>query len=418
MSIRNDVTVDWNVSPRIIIIAKNGVASESISLQDLIDTLRFIEYQADAQSYPYLIDSYGKQNLRGGVLVGITLVLKNAKLAFEARPPSTFVQCNISGGNLVAVDVNGGDMDAVETTAYTQVVMTSSSSATLQELADIEYASFNGGVTIDVTSSNNGIKFPVGTSRQPVNNLADAMLIAVVRGFSTIFVVGGLTINAGSDYSNMIFVGESCTKTKIIINPAANVVGCEFFNAGISGTLDGNATLNCCHIGTVNYIYGVIKSCLLGLGIITLGGNETAHILDCWSGTVGLEAPAIDFGISGQSLNLQNFNGEIKFINKTGSDHVDVGLNSGHIDLATSVTVVDAGDIVISGTGRLTNNAVNPENVDSTYLLQGDDLITVKKMNYNKAVYDKDTKIVTIYEENETDVWKEFDLSDGGRIVV
>ena len=124
MSIRNDITIDWTVSPRIITVAKDGVESQSISLQDLVDTLRSIEYQADTLTYEYLIDSFGKQALGGGVKVGITLVLNNAKLAFEARPPSTFVQCNISGGNLVAIDENGDDMDAVETTAYTQIVKT------------------------------------------------------------------------------------------------------------------------------------------------------------------------------------------------------------------------------------------------------------------------------------------------------
>ncbi len=151
MAFRSDIVVDYIVSPRVITVLSPSV---ELTIQDLIDTVRILEEMFIGLSYPKLINAAGKEPLGGGVLVGITATLQNARIAFEARPGPSFVQCNISGGNLVAVDDLGAPINVVQTTAFTQVILTSSSSATLQESAAIEFSSFNGCVTMDVTSSN------------------------------------------------------------------------------------------------------------------------------------------------------------------------------------------------------------------------------------------------------------------------
>lgn len=134
MAIRSDVTVDFSVSPRIIQVAS---PSTSIVIQDLHDTLRDIEDNIWNMSYPKLINSFGKQALGGGSLVGITSELQNAKLAFEARPGPSYILCTVSGGNLVAKDSSGVSMNPIQPTAFTQVVISQSSSATLiQDVAE------------------------------------------------------------------------------------------------------------------------------------------------------------------------------------------------------------------------------------------------------------------------------------------
>jgi hypothetical protein len=93
------------------------------------------------------------------------------------------VQCNIAGGNLVALDSVGANLDPVFPTSYTQVIRTSSSSATLQELEAIQFGEYNYGVTVYPFSPYSGTEYPVGTARQPVNNFSDALLIAAEKGF-------------------------------------------------------------------------------------------------------------------------------------------------------------------------------------------------------------------------------------------
>lgn len=137
MAIRNDISVNWEVSPRIITIA---APSTSILIQDLHDTVRDIEDNLPlSQEFDHLIDSAGKESLGGGAFVGITATLQNAKLAFEARPGPSFVSCLVSGGNLVAVDENGDNIDPIQVTDYTQVTISQSSSPTIIQ-ADADYA--------------------------------------------------------------------------------------------------------------------------------------------------------------------------------------------------------------------------------------------------------------------------------------
>jgi len=105
-----------------------------ISIQDLTDQIKDWEDEPASLSYPKLVKTFGKQPLGGGVYVGITAELQNAKVSFQARtgtddPPE--VLCTISGGNLVAIDENGASMNPIYPTAYTQVVLAQSSSATI-----------------------------------------------------------------------------------------------------------------------------------------------------------------------------------------------------------------------------------------------------------------------------------------------
>lgn len=128
MPARSDVIVNWNSSPRVITVL---APSSTISIQDLLDTCREAEDDLPNLVYSSLASAAGKENLGGGVSVGITLTLLNAVLAFEARVGPTYVQCRVGGGNLVAIDEFGSDLSPIAPTAFTQVLTTASSSATI-----------------------------------------------------------------------------------------------------------------------------------------------------------------------------------------------------------------------------------------------------------------------------------------------
>jgi hypothetical protein len=136
MTIRTDLTIDWEVSPRVITVDSPSVV---ISMQDLLDSLRNEEAKPANMDDDSIVDAAGKEELGGGVLVGLTVTLLNAKLAFEARPGPDWIQCNAYGGNLVAVDQVGASMSPVHPTAYTHMVIANSSSATLQGLDEMAH---------------------------------------------------------------------------------------------------------------------------------------------------------------------------------------------------------------------------------------------------------------------------------------
>lgn len=453
MTTRDDVLVDFTVSPRIIEVAS---PSAEMTMQDLVDTIRKIEDSfAHGISFPKLLNASGKEELGGGVKVGITVNLQNAQLSFEPRktaiaigqvttgsgPPIqgplgftyTFVdsnanfvaagvqrgslvinftdhsiadvidvvsstelktrllvngndnewdinddyhvfnvvQCNATGGNLVAEDINGDSISPVFPTSFVQVIRTASSSATLQEQADIQYSSFNGGVTVDFTSSNYGTDYPIGTPRLPVNNFVDALSIASSRGFTTFYIIGDADINLGLDYSGYRFVGESTNKSLFIIDSNATVTNAEFSNATVQGVLDGGNVLTDCLLKTLNFVDGVIERCILSQ-TVTLSGIENAHFLDCYAGVPGVDIPIINLGGSGSALAVRNYNGALTLTNKNGSETVAIDLSSGQITIDNSVT---NGTIIMRGVGRwlnedtysgganIINELLNPESI-------------------------------------------------------
>lgn len=347
MTVRTDITVDWAASPRVITVAS---PSAELTMQDLVDTCREIESQQWNLDDAHLLNAAGKENLGGGVKVGITVTLNNARVAFEARPGPAYDQCNISGGNLVAIDDVGADTNPIEPTAFTQIVLANSSSATLSEQASIQYSSYSGGVSYDATSPYSGTNYPVGTPQQPVNNVYDAADIALERGFTVGYLISDLTMATDLPLSGFTFLGSGKDRTLITIPDAADVSECTYLDAEVTGFLDGNNTLRDCLVSDLSYIKGFIEQCVLSPGTITLAGTEIAHFLDCYSGQPGVGTPTIDCGGSGQELAIRNYNGGIKLTNKSGTENVSIDLNSGQVILDNTVT---AGTVVVRGVGKL-----------------------------------------------------------------
>lgn len=347
MSIRDDVTIDWTGDPRVLTVAAPSV---EITIQDIVDTCRNFEDSPEGMFHPRLIDAAGKEFLGGTTYVGITATFQNCVLAFEARAGPSWILCTITGGNIVAVDETQTIIDPRLPTAYTTIDRTASASATLQEQEALQHSSYNGGVTVDLTSSYSGTDYPVGTPQEPVNNFADALTIASTRGFGTLFIIGDATLDSSNDFSNMGIIGESMTRTEVTVDADATTTGCEFYDCTLTGTLDGNAMAKNCVITTLSYITGNIEQCVLETGTTTLGGSAEAHFLDCWSGVAGTGTPIIDLGGSGQELSIRNYNGGVKLKNKTGADNVSIDLASGQIVLENTVT---NGTIVARGVGKL-----------------------------------------------------------------
>ena len=426
MATRNDVNADYQPSPRVVEVS---APSTELTVQDLVDTLRVSEEAfVEGLAFDKLIDAAGKENLGGGVLVGITANLQDAQVSFEARrtPAETgtvttgsgvgtnglqtfedaaadfvtasvargslvinftdnsiadvyevvnattlttrtlvngsgntydvaddyqvfnIIQCNISGGNLVAEDDLGAQLSPVVPTAFTQIVRTASSSATLQESQDIQYSSFGGGVTVDIANGVSGTTFPTGTPRQAVNNLTDALTIANSRGLTKFFIEGDLTISSGL-FDNFVFVGQSTSRTLITIEPPASVIASEFTNCTVTGTLDGNSVIENAVVQDLNFVDGVVRRSGL-IGDITLSGLSTLQLLDCFEGSQ--VRPCIDFGGSGTGLIVTNFNGAICLKNKTGPENAFLDLASGDIEIADSV---NNGTITLRGVGKWDN---------------------------------------------------------------
>ena len=97
MAQRNDVTVNQLLSPR---IAEITSSSNEITVQDSHDTLIRIEDLPSHKSFKKLVDTAGKENLGGGVEVGLTSTLQNLQYAPQRTSPR-------ESGTVTTADTDG-----------------------------------------------------------------------------------------------------------------------------------------------------------------------------------------------------------------------------------------------------------------------------------------------------------------------
>ena len=90
-----------------------------VTIQDLYDAIRDYEDEVYNMEVGKICDASGKEELGGGVRVGITLKLIDWKLKFEDRSGPNYITCNVRGGNLVCYDTSINDyVNPIEPSAY------------------------------------------------------------------------------------------------------------------------------------------------------------------------------------------------------------------------------------------------------------------------------------------------------------
>jgi len=251
-----------------------------------------------------------------------------------------------------AVNLVGANSNIADRLNLNQVSVRASNSAGLIQTRELEYASFNGGVSLDINSSYSGVGYPYGTVAYPVNNLADALYIANLRGFDKLFINTSMTIDGGSDIQGFTLIGKSRTSTSIYISNATNCVDVFILNCVLTGILDGGTQIEECSVGDISYVNGQIRNSGL-YGTIYLDGDEKAVISNCY--TIDQDScPIIDMGGSGQDLAMPNYSGRITIKNlSSASEEIGIGILSGKIILDSTIT---AGTIIVSGVGLLEDN--------------------------------------------------------------
>ncbi len=195
MAFRSDVTVDFSLSPRIIEVAAPSI---TITVQDLLDTLRLIEDQPINMTYPKLINAGGKEVLTAISQVGITATLQNARVKFANRAGPGTTRCSTTDGNLVAVGADGVTpipADEPSTFVHMTIELSTSPSIINANVGDLWTASIENGRTAE-----------------EMWRLMFSALVGKVSGAGT---------------NNMLFRDDADTKDRIdvIVDPIGNRTG-------------------------------------------------------------------------------------------------------------------------------------------------------------------------------------------------
>ena len=477
MATRDDVVVDFEPSPRIAIVDSPSV---EFVVQDIVDTLRKREDAFRGQSETKLLDASGKDDLGGGVSVGITAALQDTQIAFEGRttpaqtgtittgssapignsPPrknglielidinadfvaaniqrgslainfndqsiaevysvispttlitrklvngitNTFqvgdvyhifniIQCELIGGNLVGVDNNGDPIIPISPTAFTQIVRTASSSATLSTVgaagipsaaenaeAVWEYSTtnpvpsdsyaalarreaFNGVILVDPVSGSSGTAWPLGTPTSPVNNIADAVSIGIANGIYDIVLTDDIGILATDNVNNFTITGLNPDKVTVTVqagSPGASTQYTTFENVDLTGVLNGRVVIKDSLIDGVSGFEGIIHQSVIGTTGVALASTTTgsSYILDSF----GEDNAVIDYSsVTAHDLDIRNFNGGLDITNKTDTSPLSIDMNSGEVVLTNTTTT---GNITLRGIYNLEDNSTGSPGVN------------------------------------------------------
>jgi len=370
--IQTGITIDW--LNRIIFIPKyvmplvqiTPTEIRELNLNEFRLALKDLEDTPEGMVFPDTHIHHTEVDVGGLTLARVIEIINGYTVTFEDDKYAV---------NLVGANSNVGDVVNVN-----QVSVRSQNSAGLISSPDIEYSSFNGGVTYDPDSPYAGTVYPIGTPRKPVNNIPDAGLIALYRGFNIGYVINYLNMDDTVNISDFTFIGGGGDKTPIHIQDEAIAENCTYKDAHVTGVLDGHSKLLRCLVTNLNYVNGYMDECLLSTGRITLGGGQTAFLLNCGCGSSFPSPPVIDMGGSGQSLMVRNYSGNLRIENKTGaSDIISIDMNSGRVVI--DLNSVTAGLIRFYGVGELIDQDDNTI-VTGTY----GNLVVVNKSLNNSSV--------------------------------
>ena len=338
--------------------------------------------------------------------------------------------------NLVGANSNIGDNVNVN-----NVSVRSANSAGLTYSEQINDQSFiNGLVYIDTVNGRSGTQFPRGTLTDPVDNLPDAITIADNRNIHGLNIYGLVTLCC--DLTGWYVRGTSMYSGAINFN-GHDISNTAFERLTCMGNMDGsNAQWSECLLDGLTGVSGTAFQCGIqnGLGMNGAGavffGKECAFIDELLEVDVG-GANRV-FKTSGE--------GSIKLLNMaTGvpmPSIVQIGLTAGAVEVDSSCT---GGYLVVEGPIQFTNNGTGLIAIDRTLgglhgtgswegnlpadiatsvwsaatreLTAGpvdDEVLTIRKLTSNKVT--KTGNIITIYEDNNIDVWRQYDLSSGGRV--
>ena len=333
------ISIDWNT--KIIFVPQSFLTSLGGGLYEL-DTNTFrlaLKDIEDDDGMPFL-DTHRHNTVvnLGGIGYARTIEIINGyTVTFE--------------DGQYAVNLVGSNNNIADVTNINQVSIRPSNSAGLIQTREIQYASFENAVTINLATGVAGTAYPIGTARQPVNNVADALAIAVLYGFQRLHVEGNITFDTGDDISGYTVAGQNALQTHITLLPGAVADGTEFTDVSITGYLDDGAIIRNSYAYDLNFVNGFIFQTQLA-GTMMLGGASPSNLMSCYSATDGVE---IDFD-GAHDLNIADFNGDILLANKTGPADATVHVGTGGVTLDASVT--NGVGLHLAGVGDFTNNSL------------------------------------------------------------
>jgi hypothetical protein len=297
----------------------------------------------------------------GGVqLAPVLLILSPYTVTFEDGQYAI----NFVGGN-----TNLGDFVNVN-----QVSIRPNNSAG-QTFSDvINSQSFeNASVWVDSIEGLAGTGFPRGTPSDPVNNVNDALAIAMRENLNTFHIIGQFTA-IGTMPINNYHINGVTPANGIVIGSNLVVESSSFERIAILGSVIGRGSYKDCSVGKtlgLTGVEGIFDNCAIA-GDIALDATATEPIIfkDCISAIAGTAKPGLNCNGTAAGINFRRYAGGLaltNFNNPAGTMTLDlmgseVSINSTNCTNGVLVArgvgklVDENGDVIPTGTSTINGN--------------------------------------------------------------
>lgn len=375
----------------------------------------------DNAKYPPMFRTVGGDPLTPGIDAGAYFFMQN-QYGWRIRPAEEDATVLITG-NLAPEDSTLPL--AVETLgAFTVLLLglqpITQSVETILDQQNI--ALYNGTVYIDAIDGVPGtnISSGIGQESNPVNNPADARVIADTLNFKRYHLRGAMALD--QDHYNWNFVGNSIETTRLDFN-GFSVDGSTMKNMHILGDMghpsphEKMLAVDCEVAGAgLRGWHGSMVNCVLEGDVVLTDGPVS--FFACSSKVAGASTPLIDRDSSQGDINIRAWSGGVELLNFNQGANCSIDMISGHAVLGPTNT---AGTIVLRGVGKKTITPGSPfVSIDTDGFIDGRDIRIIKALTAGDAVVSLDDQTITVYDpDNITSprtVIATYSVSADGRI--
>lgn len=308
---------------------------------------------------------------------------------------------------LYSVNIINGNTNIREAEVKNQVSVNTNNTTGFINPVFLESALFQGYVSVDVSSGVSGTGYTssgavIGTEQARVDNMTDALAIAIERGlvkflFHSDITLSTLDLSAGYNF-------EASSPSKLIIcNASAIVDNCSFKQMQLTGELDGFNLAERALLFDCTDLVGFCEA-------VSFLGNNTVtgaiQLINCLSGETGTSRPSFDIGVN--SFQTVKWSKSIEIRGALAGNVSSIELQGGTIYIDSSCV---GGDIYIRGTpfGIVDNSAAGCTVHDQT---ESEKVNNIHQAHFNRRHHDQTANTITIYDADNTTPLHVFDADD------
>lgn len=355
-------TVDGSYDPSMITITDGTGAGQTRLIYQYEGSTRIATVDRDWKVIPddtseYIIFSHpGREHVneglaQGGTINTITLNTLASSIDNVYNYQTVFLRSGLGEdqtGLIVAYDGTtkvatiDGEWDVIpdDTTGYAML-------PTFNNPTTENFSSMQGHVTIDTVNGTAGTVYPQGTDFQPVNNLADAKVIAAKFGFTTFVVIGIFVVGASDDIDGLTFLGDNPLNSVVVLTSGCSTVRSNFTDMIVTGVINGPVYMGKVALQDISGIGSdafpsLFFECIFRPGTLTLKSGlstpQNIHFVNCITAVSGNGASIFDFNGSTSSVSFRRYGGGIQIINYTGGQDSTFEFDQGKLIIAASCT--------------------------------------------------------------------------------